>query len=398
MVVGVKKTEADSTYRKIVDMVKEAENEKSPMVRMAEKYSVGFTIAAFAISAFAYVHSDYDLTRVLAVLAVATPCPLIIATPIALLGGVNAAAKKKIIVKKLAALETLSRVQAIVFDKTGTITLGTPRVSGITLQCSQSINDALSVAEAIERNSLHPLAKAIVSEARRRDVGIMHATDVREMLGKGISGIVNGQEYMLAKTEGEGMSIALSSGTVTQAVFGFEDEIKQQSAETMKHLEESGISLNIFTGDKKAAAKKIAAQLGTRVSVRAECTPQDKQDGISALRREGKITAMVGDGINDAPALALADVGMAFSNEEQTASSEAADIVFLGGDFSMVLEIWEVSKKTVAIAKQSILAGIGMSLIAMFAASLGFISPIIGAALQEVIDIAVIINALRASR
>jgi len=398
IVVRVTKTEADSTYRKIVDMVKEAENEKSPMVRMAEKYSVGFTIAAFAISAFAYVHSDYDLTRVLAVLAVATPCPLIIATPIALLGGVNAAAKKKIIVKKLAALETLSRVQAIVFDKTGTITLGTPRVSGITLQCSQSINDALSVAEAIERNSLHPLAKAIVSEARRRDVGIMHATDVREMLGKGISGIVNGQEYMLAKTEGEGMSIALSSGTVTQAVFGFEDEIKQQSAETMKHLEESGISLNIFTGDKKAAAKKIAAQLGTRVSVRAECTPQDKQDGISALRREGKITAMVGDGINDAPALALADVGMAFSNEEQTASSEAADIVFLGGDFSMVLEIWEVSKKTVAIAKQSILAGIGMSLIAMFAASLGFISPIIGAALQEVIDIAVIINALRASR
>ncbi|MBI4014597.1 MAG: cadmium-translocating P-type ATPase, partial [Candidatus Aenigmarchaeota archaeon] len=396
--VRVTKTEEDSTYRKIVDMVKEAESEKSPMVRMAEKYSMFFTIATFAVSAFAYVYSGYDLTRVLAVLAVATPCPLIIATPIALLGGMNAAAKKNVIVKKLAALEMLSRVQAIVFDKTGTITLGRPRVSGITLQGMQNEDEAFSVAEAIERNSLHPLAKAIVSEARKRNVDIIHAADVRETLGMGISGVVNGKEYMLTKTDGESMSIALSSGTVTQATFRFDDEIKPQSQETLKRLEESGISLHIFTGDKKGAAEKIVAQLGTRVSVRAECTPQDKQEGIGALRREGKVVAMVGDGINDAPALALADVGLAFSNEEQTASSEAADIVFLGGDFSMVINVWEVSKKTVTIAKQSILAGIGMSLVAMLAASLGFVTPIAGAALQEAIDVAVIINALRASR
>lgn len=398
IVVRITRTEEDSTYRKIVDMVKQAENEKSPMVRMAEKYSLGFTIATFAIAAFAYVHSGYDLTRVLAVLAVATPCPLIIATPIALLGGVNAAAKKKIIVKKLAALETLSRVQAIVFDKTGTITLGTPRVSSITLHGLRNGNEVLSVAEAIERNSLHPLAKAIVGEARRLNADVMHASGVREMVGRGISGIVNGKEYTLMKTEGEGMAIALSSGGETLATFRFEDEIKQQSGETMKQLEKSGISLHVFTGDKKAAAEKIVTQLGANVSVRAECTPRDKQDGISVMRREGKVVAMVGDGINDAPALALADVGMTFSNEEQTASSEAADIVFLGGDFSMVLDVWRVSKKTVAIARQSILAGIGMSLAAMLAASLGFIPPIVGAGLQEVIDVAVIINALRASR
>jgi P-type E1-E2 ATPase len=162
MVIRVTKTESDSTYKKIIDMVKAAEEERSPMVRLADQYSTYFTGITFVIATFAYVYSGYNLLSVLAVLAVATPCPLIIATPIALLGGMNAAAKKHIIMKHLAALEALSRVNVIVFDKTGTITLGTPTVVELKLESGVKEMDVLRIADAVERNSLHPFAKAIV--------------------------------------------------------------------------------------------------------------------------------------------------------------------------------------------------------------------------------------------
>ncbi len=400
IVIQVTKTEKDSTYRKIIDMVKQAEEEKSPMVRLADQYSTIFTVITFGISGFAYFYSHFDLSRVLAVLAVATPCPLIIATPIALLGGVNASAKRKIIVKKLAALEILSRINTIVFDKTGTITLGVPHLVHLFLEDKNYTEiQTLSIAEAIERNSLHPLAKAIVSEARKVNAKILSATHIKEILGSGISGIVENKEYTLSKVEETmGMAIAMTHNGKRIAIFQFADELKEESKETVQHLLSKGLELQILTGDKKEAAQRIVAQLGENVSIHAECSPQDKQHDIQSLKKQGKITAMVGDGINDAPALAFADVGMAFSNQEQTATSEAADIVFLGGDFSMVLNSLTIAQRTIAIARQSILWGIGLSILAMIFASIGFVPPIAGAGLQEAIDVAVIINALRASR
>lgn len=400
IVIKITKEQKDSAYTKIVEMVKNAQEEKSPLVRLADKYSQVFTVTSLLITGFAYVYSGFDLTRALAVLAIATPCPLIIATPIALLGGVNAASKKHIIVKKLASLEVLSRAKAIIFDKTGTITLGKPKVVELkNLSKNYSNANLLAISESIERNSLHPLAKAIVDYAKENKVKILHALNIEEKIGVGITGIVNKKSYTLSKLDNQsGMMIGLFEGKTHIATFTFEDEIKQESKDIIRNLKNLGYELFIYTGDKREAAEKVVKNLGENIVIKAQSSPEDKQKGIAELKKQGKITAMVGDGINDAPALALADVGMVFSNEEQTAASEAADIVFLGGNFSLVIDSLNIAKKTIKIAKQSIVWGIGISMIGMVFASLGFIPPIGGAFFQEAIDVAVIINALRASR
>jgi heavy metal translocating P-type ATPase len=400
IVVSVVNEQKNSTYNKIVTMVKNAQDEKTPFIRLADKYSGYFTIITLIITAFSYVSSGFDLTRALSVLAIATPCPLIIATPIALLGGVNLASKKRVIVKKLAGLEVLSRANAIIFDKTGTITLGRPKVTEFEiLDKKYKEEDLLSIAKSIERNSLHPLAKAIVEYATEKKVHVKSAGNIEEKIGVGISGVVENKTYMLSKLDSHnGMEIGIFEGKTQLAQFHFEDEIKTESKKIIKDLINKGFEIKIFTGDKKQAAEKVVESLGVNIDIMAESTPEDKQKGIAELKKQGKVTAMVGDGINDAPALALADVGMVFSNEEQTAASEAADIVFLGGDFSLVLDCLNIAKRTIAIAKQSIFVGIGISILGMGFASFGFISPIYGAFLQEAIDVAVIINALRTSR
>jgi heavy metal translocating P-type ATPase len=400
IVVKVTKESGDSTYNKIVAMVKSAQDEKSPFIRLADSYSGIFTVVTLLITGFAYVYSGFDLIRALAVLAIATPCPLIIATPIALLGGVNASSKKHIIVKKLAALEVLARAQALIFDKTGTITLGKPKVSEFkNLNKNYSDKEILAISESIERNSLHPLAKAVVNFAKENKAEVLHAEKIEEKIGSGISGIIGSKTYTLSKLPSrEGMMIGVFEGEKQLATFVFEDEIKPESKNIIRNLKQRGFELYIFTGDKKEAAEKVVADLGGNIVIKAEAKPEDKQQGIAELKKRGKITAMVGDGINDAPALALADVGMVFSNEEQTAASEAADMVFLGGDFSLVIDGLNIAKRTIGIAKQSIFVGIGISILGMVFASFGFIPPIGGAFLQEAIDVAVIINALRASR
>ncbi len=401
LVMRATRVEADSTYRKIVEMVRSAQEEKSPLVRLADKYSMVFTLVTLVISAVAYVLSHGDLQRVLAVLVVATPCPLILATPIALLAGVNAASRQRIIVKKLAAIEVLARVRAVIFDKTGTITLGRPQLAAFhNTSSGRTDGELFAIAESIERNSLHPLAKTLVAAAKERGAEVLHATEVKEQIGHGISGMVAGRRYTLAKPAvAAGMVIALYEGDVNGRELGrfeFADEIKDDSRRVLHELRDRGLELFVFTGDKQAAADKVAAQLDAGVQVKAECTPADKQQGIRAIQERGGVVAMVGDGINDAPALALADVGMVFSNEEQTAASEAADVVFLGGNLSQVLDAIRISKHTIRIAMQSILWGIGMSVVAMLVAATGVIPPVGGAFIQEAIDVIVILNALRA--
>jgi heavy metal translocating P-type ATPase len=400
MVITVTKTEADSTYRKIIQMVQNAQSEKAPLVRLADKYSTVFTIISLALAGFAYVISSGDLSRVLSVLVIATPCPLILATPIALLGGVNASAKNRIIVKRLAALEILSRVNTIIFDKTGTITLGKPVVTAFQMHTkTYDEQQLLAIAEAIERNSLHPLAKAVVTFAKEKQATILHAENIQETIGKGISGIVKNKTYTLSKIlQTTGMTIGLYEKNTLLATILFTDEVKKDAKDIISHLQTLGLHLSIFTGDKKAAAETVAKELGANVTIRAECTPEDKKTELEILKKQGKIVAMVGDGINDAPALARADVGMVFSNEEQTAASEAADIVFLGGDFSQVYTALRISKQTIRVALTSIFVGIGLALVGMGFASVGYIPPLIGAIMQEVIDVVAIVNALRASR
>ncbi len=393
MQVRVTKPDKDSTYRKIITMVTKAQAEKSPFIRLADRYSAVFTVVTITIAAIAYFVSR-DLTRVLSVFVVATPCPLILATPIALMGGMNAAAKNRIILKRLSAIEVLSRVQALILDKTGTLTLGRPKVKDIRVAGIEK-EKAIEIAAAIERNSLHPFAKAIVEIAKKQ----ISATKVTETVGLGIRGTVAGTEYVLRRPKGhEGMSIELLKSEKRVALFTFEDEIKKDAARILKQLTAHGLRMFLYTGDRESRARETVAELGVDIDIKAECTPQDKQIGIAQLKKQRFVTAMVGDGINDAPALASADVGMVFSNEEQTASSEAADVVFLGGDLVLLSQALAIAKRTMRIALESVWVGMALSIFGMIAAAAGYIPPIFGAAGQEIIDIAVIINALRASR
>ena len=395
--IKVTKSEKDSTYKKIVLLVERAQSEKAPLVRLADTYSLYFTLITFVISGIAYfLHPG--LESILAVLVVATPCPLILATPIALIGGMNAQAKKRIIIKKLSSIEVLSRVNTVVFDKTGTITLGKPLVTEFISSNKIDRKRLLAIAGAIERNSLHPLAKAVVEYTK--DLPNVSVFDVKETIGKGISGKVKDITYMLKKIEttDSAMKIGLFSEGLKMGEFTFEDRLKSESKNTIKKLKDLRMNLKIFTGDKLTTAVELVKKIGIDIEVKAELTPEEKQEGIKKLKKEGKTIAMIGDGINDAPALALADVGMVFANEEQTASSEAADIVLLGGDFSSVLYSILSAKRTITIARQSILWGIGLSILFMIVASLGYIPPLAGSIIQEGIDVAVILNALRASR
>lgn len=397
--IKITKEEADSTYKKIIQMVQAAQEEKAPLIRLADKYSTFFTLVTLTICLVTYFFTG-SIERILAILVVATPCPLILATPIALMGGMNACAKERIIVKKLSSLEILSRVNTVIFDKTGTITMGRPEVTEIKIvDNSYTREKILTIGSGIERNSLHPLAKAIVELGQMEKIKFQHADNVQEIIGQGIKGDMDGKTYHLVRAkEEQGMAIDILVGENKIATFHFEDQIKSDTVATLVKMQKLGLETMMFTGDKKTAAEKVVEKLGIKMHIKAECTPEDKQKGIEALKNEGKVTAMVGDGINDAPALALADIGMVFSNEEQTASSEAADLVFLGGDFNHVLTSIHIAKRTIKIAMESIGWGIGLSIVCMLFAAFGFIVPVLGAILQEFIDVVAIVNSLRASR
>lgn len=395
--IKVLKEQKDSSYSKLVEIVNRAQSAKAPLVRLADKYSIYFTIITFIIASFSFLLRG-TLESILVVLVVATPCPLILATPIALLGGMNSQAKRRIIIKKLSSIEALARVNTIVFDKTGTITLGRPKVVSFKLiDNTLTREEALAISVAIERNSLHPLANAVVEFGKSSNK--LLATNVLESIGKGISGNVNGKTYTLKRTDDQSalMEIGLFSKNHHLASFLFEDEVKADSKQIIAKLKNLRLNLLIFTGDKLETAKKLMENLDIEIKVRAGMNPEEKQAGVEELKKEGAVVAMVGDGINDAPALALSDVGIVFANEEKTAASEASDIVILGGNFTSVLYSLLSARKTIYIAKQSIIAGIGMSIICMVLASLGLIPPIVGAVIQELIDVTVILNALRAS-
>lgn len=396
VVIKVTKEDKDSTYRQIINMVKKAQEEKSPMIMMAHKYNGIFTALALIIAAGSYFYW-HSFNYVLAVLVIATPCPLLLATPVALIGGMSASAKKKIIVKNLSSIESLSKINTLIFDKTGTITLGKPILKNINIKDKRyDKRKVLSIAEAIERNSLHPVAHSIIQEARKEKVQSLVASNVEEKPGSQISGKIGNKKFTLMRGKESSMdNVQMVEGRKLIAEFIFEDVIKSDAKLIIKKLEENNMDVHVFTGDKKDAAERLKSALDMNVDVRYEMSPEDKQKGIRLIKNKGRIIAMVGDGINDAPALALADVGMVFSHEEHTASSEAADIVFLGGSFSEVYDSIKISEETMKIAKESMFTGIGLSIIGMFFAAAGFIVPIAGAVIQEVIDVSVIFNSLR---
>lgn len=408
---------SESKYAQIIRLVRDAENQKAPFVRLADRYSVWFTALTFILAVLAWFLSG-DPVRVLAVLVVATPCPLILATPIAFASGISRAAKRGIIVKNGGALEQLGEAKSFAFDKTGTITLGVPKIVHIEGYALPS-EKILHIAASLDQLSTHILARSLVQTAREKGVTLAYPEQFQEHLGEGVSGIINGQTYYLArlrylssvhiavpsavekeheKSRAEGqITVYLASENEVLGAIEFADTVRDNVRTLFANLRTLGIrKVVMLTGDKKPVALKIATEIGIPLEdVRAECLPGDKVKEVVALHSDFPPVVMVGDGVNDAPAITAADVGIAMGGHGSTASSEAGDIVILVDKIERVGEALAIGHRVMEIAKQSIFVGIGLSILLMIVAALGFIMPVYGALLQEIVDVVVILNALR---
>ena len=399
--LSVSGTLETSTYAKIVDLVRRGAEDQAPFVRLAERANLPFTVLTLLIALAAFAGTG-DIVRVLAVLVIATPCPLIIAAPVAFVGGLSRAAGKNIIVKRAAALEIVAGVTTVFFDKTGTLTLGEPELARIeVLDASLTEQQVLSLAASLEFHSIHPLARALVAEARARGFTPTPARKVTEMLGTGIAGIV-GEHYMALeqapheRRDPAGISLALLSEGAPIALFHFADVLKEHARQLLTDLAARDLTVAILTGDRREHAERIFDG-HDHITIYADLAPEEKYAIVENARKRGERVAMVGDGLNDAPALAKADVGIVFSGTENSAAIEAADIAILGHDPRLVTELFGIAKRSVRVADESVYAGIVLSIIGQIIAAFGFIVPVEGAVLQEGIDVAVILNALRAA-
>ena len=400
---------AQSQYQQIVLLVEKARLEKPPIQRLADRFAVWFTPVTILMCGVAYLFSG-TATSVLAVLVVATPCPLILATPVAVIAGISRAADLGVIVKHGRAIEQLGRAQAVVFDKTGTLTLGQPTVAHVEVLDGLPVADVLRLAGAVEQLSSHHLARAVADAGRAglRGKALPPVSDFREAPGRGVSGSVEGRRVDVGSLDhlrDLGISIPGSSGDGTTAhvavngrivgAIQFADRLRHQVPSLMQHLAVLGVRETVMlTGDRAAPAEAIAAQAGIR-TVRANLLPADKVMAVQDLARRHGNVVMVGDGINDAPALAAATVGVAMGAHGTAVSAEAADVVLLVDDIARLGDAMAISRRMRRIALQSIGVGLGVSFALMVVASLGYITPAAGAVMQEALDAAVILNALR---
>ena len=408
---------SQSQYEQIVTLVQNAQSDKAPIGRLADRYAVLFTPFTLATCALAWV-----LTRrpeaIVAVLVVATPCPLILATPVAIISGINRAARHGIIVKGGAAIERVGRAKVVVFDKTGTLTMGTPQVERIVPADGHDAATILRLAAGLEQLSGHPMARALVHAAEAQRELLALPSQVQESAGQGVSGSVEGHHVAVGSA-----AFAIDNGLMTDqslravradvgaddtalAIVGidgrkaglviYRDRPRDGIGAVLDRLHRSGVQETVMlTGDDRATANAIASEIGiTRVE--AELLPSQKVAAVRRLMRQHETVVMVGDGINDAPALATANIGIALGARGAPISAEAADIVLLVDDLGRVADAVDIGQRTLKIAKQSIFVGLGLSGAMMLVAAFGYIPPAVGALMQELLDVAVIVNALRA--
>lgn len=479
--VRASKRSVESKYAQIVRLVEEAQNQKAPIHRLADRYAVGFTILAIALAGLSWAISK-DSVFALAVMVVATPCPLILATPIAIMSGIDLAARNGVIAKSGAAIEQLGEVDVAVFDKTGTLTLGIPKVTAIVLPdpvgagftparapdpdghpdilpdpdaplsdlsghpvgagftparvpCAYDENTLLRYAASIEQLSTHILARAVVEAALERDLPLSPANDFEEIFGKGVQGHVpiiledcqvewhSVNDYVAVavgnRTFMQHLEITIPLSLLSErkrrveagqicsfiavdnqiaGLLVLEDIPREDLSQLSSDLKAAGIKETILlTGDSEVVAHQIG-EVAQVDRVIARCLPEDKLRIVQELEQQGHRVLMVGDGINDAPALATATVGMALGSQGLTAAATAADTVLLSTDILRVVRAVRLGRWVMSVALQGIWVGMALSAIAMIFAAFGFIPPAAGAILQEGIDVIVILNALRVSR
>jgi len=404
-----------STYAGIVRLVREAHKSKAHFVRLADRYALAFLPLTFGLSVLAWAISG-DPVRALAVLVVATPCPLILAAPVAIVAGISRAASRGVIVKGGASLETLARARTIVFDKTGTLTAGSPRVAGVEAMGGVRPEVVLQMAASLDQVSPHVFASGIVAAARARGLTLEFPHEVREVAGNGIEGVISGRQVAVGKarwlakgrplpeavaamrrrTQMEGLSTVYVA--LDERFAGFlvmEDPIRPDTRVAIDMLRSAGIArVVLLTGDRPEVADSVGAAIGADAVI-SERTPAEKVQAVLDERSRA-VTVMVGDGVNDAPALAAADVGVAMGARGATASSEAADAVVMVDRLDRVADAVRIARNARAIAVQSVVAGMALSVAGMLLAAIGWLPPVAGAVFQEAIDVAVVLNALRA--
>ena len=409
VVLHVTRAAKDSQYQQIVSLVESAAASTSPMVRLADRIALPFTAVAFVIAGAAWLVSG-DAVRFAEVLVVATPCPLIIAAPVAFMAGMSRSAREGAIVKSSATLEKFHRAKAFAFDKTGTLTQGEPSLVDVRATGTIEPDELLRLAASVEQFSAHVLAAAVTQAATARSLPLSGSTDAEESTANGVTANIDGHTVVVGKrafiSAAVGREIGrtpLESGelAVYVAIDGtsagslvFRDEVRANARATVDSLRAQGIRrIVMLTGDDRPTAEHVAASLGID-DVRANCLPIDKVNAITAITERPIV--MVGDGVNDAPVLAAADVGIAMGARGSTAASESADVVILRDDISRVARALIVGRETVNVALQSIWVGIGLSVGLMIIAAFGVLPALIGAWLQEGVDVISILWALRA--
>ncbi|HEU5171844.1 MAG TPA: heavy metal translocating P-type ATPase [Gemmatimonadales bacterium] len=405
----------ESQYARIVELVRSAQASKSPLQRLADRYAVGFTPVTLLVCALAWAAS-HDPGRVLAVLVVATPCPLILATPVAIVGGINRAARRQIIFRHGTGLEQLGEVTVAVFDKTGTLTIGRPSVARVIPVAPLEEAEVLRLAAAVEHGSGHLLARTLVDEAVRRGITLASARGVVEQPGQGVSGEVDGRAvavggwaYVTSRwpaaradlatvfADGAGLRAYVAADGRGAGVVEYADALRPGLHGFFDRLRRLGVRRTLLlSGDVPENARHVAQAFGID-EARGNLLPEDKVAAVRALVKAGERVVMLGDGTNDAPALSSATVGIALASGGGGITAEAADAVILADDPTRLADAIAISRRTMAIARQSIWAGLGLSAVAMGFAALGYVPPTVGAILQEAIDVAVIVNALRAA-
>ena len=407
----------ESQYLRIVQLVRNAQGSKAPLQRIADRAAVWFTPVTLLICAVTYAITR-DSDRVLSVLMVATPCPLILATPIAIIGGINRCARRQIIIRTGGALEALAQVTTAVFDKTGTLTRGQPAVEQVRVLHGFDEQRVLRLAGAVDFGSGHQLARPLVKHAEGIVGSLPTASDVVEAAGRGIAGRVDGvlvrvgsqawlREQLPASSapsldalegSGDGVRAFVAIGDAPAATIEFADSLRDGLPQFFRDLRALGVTRTVMlSGDHAANVTAVAQELGI-TEARGDLLPEDKVRVVRELQSAGERVAMIGDGTNDAPALSTAEVGIALAGHGGGITAEAADVVLLVDEITRVADAIRASRDTMRIARQSIGVGLGLSAVGMLVAAGGYLTPTMGALGQEVIDVAVILNALRAAR
>ncbi len=404
-------TAANSTYSAVVRLVDAARFSKAPGARLADQYALGFLFVTVVLACGAWFLTG-QAARAVAVLVVATPCPLILAVPVAIVAGMSKAAKRGLLFKSARVLEILPSIRTVLFDKTGTVTDGYPKVASVEPAAGILETDLIATAASLALSSQHTISQALVAEARKRGIQMTPPTNVEDISGDGIKGMIADIPVVLGRPDFVAASIGAPSTSIDNIPAGstvlgvaingvlagrfiFIDSVREDAVATIAALRAGGVSnVTLITGDQSAVGRDIGQRLGVDEVV-AEATPQQKIDAVLKAKAKAP-TMMVGDGINDAPALAAADIGVAMGARGAAAAAEAADIVLLVDRIGRLNEAMDIARHTRTIALQSVIVGLALSSAGMVLAAFGYLPPLAGALAQEAIDVAVILNALRA--